>query len=78
MEHDTDYGKVSTDELLRVFHMWKKMIAKGNERKCEFNQSEQGKEKNRANAKKYYEKHKEEILAKRKVYYDSKRNPENH
>lgn len=71
MEHQTDYGKVSTEELIRVYHMWKKMVKKSVERRHEFNQSEEGKELNRQRAKKYYEEHRDEILAKRKARYQN-------
>ena len=71
MEHQTDYGKVSTEELIRVYHLWKKLIKKNVERRNEFNQSDEGKELNRMRAKKYYEEHRDEILAKRKARYQN-------
>jgi hypothetical protein len=71
MEHQTDYGKVSTEELIRVYHMWKKMIKRNVECRNEFNQSETGKQLNRERAKKYYEEHRDEILAKRKAKYQN-------
>ena len=74
MEHDTEYGKVSTDELLRVYHLWKKMIEKTIERRNEFNQTEEGKQKNRANAKNYYQRNREKILEKHKIRYENKKN----
>ena len=71
MEHQTDYGKVSTQELIRVYHLWKKLMKKNIERRNEFNQSDEGKELNRMRAKKYYEEHRDEILAKRKARYQN-------
>jgi hypothetical protein len=71
MEHQTEYGKVSTEELIRVYHMWKKMIKHNVERRNEFNQSVEGKELNRERAKKYYQEHRDEILAKRKAKYQN-------
>jgi len=65
----TDYGKVSREELVRVYHLWKKMIAKNVEKRNEFNQTEQGKELNRERAKMYYERNREKILLKRKAQY---------
>lgn len=73
MEHQTDYDKVSTEELVRVYHLWKKMIAKNAEIRNAYNQTPEGKAKNREKAKQYYEAHKEKVLAKRKARYDAKK-----
>ncbi len=71
MEHQTNYGKVSTEELIRVYHLWKNLMKKNIERRNEFNQSAEGKQLNRERAKKYYEEHRDEILAKRKAKYQN-------
>ena len=73
MEFKTDYGMVSSDELIRVYHMWKRMTAKQVGHRNRYNQTAEGKEKNRENAKLYYERHKEEILAKKKARYQAKK-----
>ena len=70
MEHQTDFGKVSTEELIRVYNLWKKMTKKNVEKRNEYNQTEEGKEKNRARARVYYESHRELILEKRRKQRD--------
>lgn len=71
MEHQTEYGIVNTEELIRVYHLWKKMMKKNIEKRNEFNKTDEGKEVNRQRAKKYYEGHRETILAKRKAKYSA-------
>lgn len=70
-EYQTDYGTVKAAELIRVYGLWKKMIDKQVEKRNAFNQTEEGKQKNRSRAKDYYQRHKEEILAKRKAKYSA-------
>lgn len=72
MEHQTDYGKVTTEELIRVYNLWKKMTKKNVEKRNEYNQTEEGKQKNRARARVYYESHREIILEKRKKEREGK------
>ena len=70
MEYKTDYGMVSVDELIRVYHQWKKMVKKNIEKRNEYNQTEEGKQKNRERARVYYESHRELILEKRRKQRD--------
>lgn len=73
MKVQTEYGEQELDEVIRCYNLWKKMMAKNIGRKNEWNQTDEGKNKNRQNAKSYYQRHKEEILAKRKASYVSKK-----
>jgi Zn-finger nucleic acid-binding protein len=69
----TTYGDVEIPELVRCYELWRGMITKQNEIRRKYNQTEEGKTKNREKAKDYYEKHKQEILQKRKAYRDKKK-----
>lgn len=71
MEYDTEFGKVKVEELIRVYGLWKHQITKANERRVEFLQTEEGKQWNRDNARRYYERHREEILARKKAKRDA-------
>lgn len=71
MEYDTEFGKVKVEELIRVYGLWKNQITKANERRVEFLQTEEGKQWNRDNARRYYERHREEILARKKAKRDA-------
>lgn len=71
MEYDTEFGKVKVEELIRVYGLWKTQITKANERRVEFLQTEEGKQWNRDNARRYYERHREEILARKKAKRDA-------
>ena len=74
MKFQTDYGELEITEIIRCCNLWKKLMEKHNELKHAYNQTEEGKTKNRENAKLYYERHKEEISAKRKAKYEAKKN----
>lgn len=69
MKVQTKYGEQELEEVIRCYNLWKKLIAKNVERKNKAHQTKEGKEKNRGNAKSYYERHREEILARRKEKY---------
>lgn len=71
MKVQTDYGEQEIAEVIRCYNLWRKMMTKQNEIRYQYNQTDEGKEKNRAKAKEYYEKHREEILEKRKLRYSS-------
>lgn len=78
MKVQTDYGEQEIEEVIRCYNLWRKMMIKNIDRRNTYNQSEEGIEKNRARAKDYYQRHREEILEKRKQYNETKRNQENH
>ena len=67
----TAYGEYTIDELVYYTELWKQSLEKQNNRKRIYNRTEEGKQKNNTKAKQYYEKHKEEILAKRKQKYQA-------
>ena len=67
MEYDTNYGKVSLETLIRVYHIYKKQAENHKERRKEYLQSDEGKIWNRQKAKNYYERNKEKIMEKRKL-----------
>ena len=69
----TAYGDVEIPELVRCYEMWRNMTIKHNKLRNKYNQTEEGKMKNREKAKQYYEKHREEILEKRKEYREKKK-----
>lgn len=73
MKVETNYGEQELDEVVRCYNLWKNYIGDMNKRRHAKNQTEEGKLKNRANAKSYYERNKELILAKRKERYVSKK-----
>ena len=69
----TQYGDVEIPELVRCYEMWRSMITKHNEIRKKYNQTEEGKRKNRAKAKEYYAKTRALILEKRKEYREKKK-----
>ena len=69
MKVQTDHGEQEIEEVIRCYNLWKNLMLKNIDRRNEYNQTEEGKTKNRERAKVYYERHKEEILAKRKAKY---------
>lgn len=69
----TKYGDVSLETLIEKYEQWKKSIEKHVEARTNFLQTEEGKEWNRKNSKTYYEKHKSEILEKRRLAYQKKK-----
>ena len=74
MKYTTDFGELEIEEIIRCCNLWKHYMVRMNERKYERNQTEEGKEQNRAAAKSYYERHRDQILAKRKEAYERKKN----
>jgi len=73
MNVQTDYGEQPLDEVIRCYHLWKAMIARGTQIQNRINQTDEGKVQNRMRAKAYYELHKDEILATRKAAYQAKK-----
>ncbi len=66
MKVSTNYGDQEIEEVIRCYNLWKTLAAKGNQKRSEYNQTEEGKIKNRLNAKAYYQRNREKVLAKRK------------
>lgn len=67
MKVQTDFGEQEIEEVIRCYNLWRKQMTKLNEIRWAYNQTEEGKLKNRARSKAYYEKHKEEIMARRQA-----------
>lgn len=66
----TAYGEMTVAELVKYTEMWKAMAAKHNDYKKVYNQTEQGREKNRERSKVYYERHRDQVLEKRRSKRD--------
>ena len=60
----TKYGSVALEKLIAVYEKHKENEKKTAERRHEWNQTDEGKQKNRERAKAYYEKNKEKVRAK--------------
>lgn len=69
----TSYGEVPLEVLVNRFETFKAKNRESYLKRAEYLKSEEGKEWNRQRAKAHYEKHKEEILAKRKAKYVSRK-----
>ena len=65
MKVQTDYGEQEIEEVIRCYNLWRKQVTKLNEIRWAYNQTDEGKQKNRDRSKAYYEKHKDEIKARR-------------
>lgn len=65
----TSFGDVPLETLVKRYESEKQREARKYEKRLAFLQTDAGKEWNRAKAKAYYEKHKTEVLAKRKDWY---------
>jgi predicted acylesterase/phospholipase RssA len=78
MKVQTDHGEQEIEEVIRCYNLWRNLIVKNVEKRNEFHKTEEGKQKNRANSKNYYQRHREEILEKRRIKYASRQTPENH
>ena len=63
----TKYGEMTLEQLVDYAEKWKAMMEKQNNLRHKYNQTEKGKIQNRQRAKTYYEKHRDEILEKRKA-----------
>ena len=74
MKVQTDYGEQELEEIVRCYNLWKKLISNNVQRRNQKQQTQEGKLKNRENSKSYYERHREQILAKRKQRYDARKN----
>lgn len=66
----TSFGEVSLDKLVKYYETYKRNEDKRLEKRHEVLQTPEGKAINRARAKAYYDKHKDDILAKRKANYN--------
>lgn len=73
MPYPTAFGDVPVEELVKAYEAQKRMIEKQNERKKAYNQTDEGKAKNRARAKAYYDKNKEAVRARVLSKYVHKR-----
>lgn len=72
MKVQTDHGEQEIEEVIRCYNLWRNLIVKNVERRNEFHKTEEGKQQNRANSKNYYQRHREEILEKRRIKYASR------
>ena len=70
----TAYGEMTVAELVKYTEMWKAMAKKHNDLKCKYNQTDEGKEKNRERARDYYERNRDKVLEKRREANDLKKN----
>ena len=61
----TAYGPTTLAELIRVYEQVKRQNQEHYERRKDYLSTEEGKEWNREHARRYYEAHREAILAKR-------------
>ena len=66
-KYPTAYGEMTVAELIKYAEMWRAMMAKNIEARRKYNQTEEGKVRNRERAKDYYQRHRQEVLQKRKV-----------
>ena len=62
----TAYGEMTIEELVKYTEMWKSMCEKHNQIRRKYNQSDEGKMKNRQRSKEYYERNREKVLEKRR------------
>ena len=65
----TEFGEATYHDMRRAFENEKRR----NERRKAYFQTEAGKEYNRQKAKNFYQRHRDEILAKRKEQYQTKK-----
>ena len=66
----TEFGEIPTEEVLRVYNMMKRRDQRASERRTALlHSSVQLQEKNKERAKAYYEKNKDAILEKRRIWY---------
>jgi hypothetical protein len=72
----TSFGEVPIDVLVKRYELEKKRDAKRYEKRMTYLQTDEGKAWNREKAKAYYERNKVKVLAKRKVFYASKKTSE--
>ena len=73
MPYPTAFGDASIEQLVKTYEAHKRSIEKLNERKRAYLQTEEGKEKNRARSRAYYEKNKEAVRARVLSKYVHKR-----
>ena len=73
MKVTTDYGEQEIEEVIRCYNLWRKSMINHNKLKSAYNQTEEGKLKNREKVKSYYERNKDRILEKRKDRYQQKK-----
>ena len=63
----TKYGEMTLEQVVDYAEKWRSLCEKQNKLRHQYNQTDKGKMKNRERAKQYYEKHRQEILEKRKA-----------
>lgn len=63
----TAYGEMTIPELVRYYEMWRAMMIKHNENKNKYNQTDEGREKNRERAREYYDRNRDKVLEKRRA-----------
>ena len=73
----TSFGEIPLEKLVKHYEAEKKREQKKAEKRLEYLQTDEGKQWNRNRSKQYYEKHKAQVLAKRKAKYVSKKHPPN-
>lgn len=73
MKVSTAFGEVEMADLIHCYEISKKAAERKYEKRLDFLLSDEGKEWNRKKAKAYYEKNKEKVLAKRKIYNETKK-----
>ena len=70
----TNFGSVTVDELVRIYNIYKTRDRKNQQRRLVYNQTEEGRDKNRERASSYYERNRDAVLEKRKEWYQKKKN----
>lgn len=70
---NTAYGEMTVAELVRCAEKWKRLMEKHNALRHRYNQTEEGKIKNREKAKSYYERNREKVLQKRRAIREKKK-----
>ena len=69
----TSFGEIPLETIVKRWEAEKKRDKKKAEKRLAFLQTDEGIEWNRNRSKLYYEKHREEVLARRKAQYISKK-----
>jgi hypothetical protein len=63
----TDFGEQTIEEVVKGYTLWKRYMERCNTKRWLRNQTEEGKQANRAKAKAYYEQNKDKVLEKRRL-----------
>ena len=70
---NTAYGEMTVAELVVYAEKWKRLMEKHNALRHRYNQTEEGKIKNREKAKSYYERNRDKVLEKRRAIREKKK-----